>query len=136
LSEIYRRPFPQSGRRSLAFLGRLAPLTAARTTDTASAGAIADLAIRTAGTGLRTTPRTGTRTGAGRSADAAGSTLGTTARVSNGATDAASVEAACSRSRIVLLPRASYTAARKPRGGSGPVPASARRTLPLKRRSG
>ena len=39
-------------------------------------------------------------------------------------------------SRIALLPRAPYSAARKPRGGSGTVPASARRALPLKRRSG
>ena len=37
---------------------------------------------------------------------------------------------------IDLLPRASYSAARKPRGGSGIVSASARRALPLKRRSG
>ena len=37
---------------------------------------------------------------------------------------------------IALLPTASYTTARKPRGGSGIVSASARRALPLKRRSG
>ena len=36
--------------------------------------------------------------------------------------------------RLLLL--ASYADARKPRGGSGHVPASARRALPLKRRSG
>ena len=35
-----------------------------------------------------------------------------------------------------LSSRASYTDARKPRGGSGTVSASARRALPLKRRSG
>ena len=37
---------------------------------------------------------------------------------------------------IDLLSRASYSAAWKPRGGSGTVSASARRALPLKRRSG
>ena len=37
---------------------------------------------------------------------------------------------------IARSPAASYTAARKPRGGSGTVPASARRALPFKRRSG
>jgi len=41
-----------------------------------------------------------------------------------------------SRSAIVSLPRASYSARPKPRGGSGTVSASARRALPLKRRSG
>jgi len=38
--------------------------------------------------------------------------------------------------RIDRAPRASYSAARKPRGGSGTVSAGARRALPLKRRSG
>jgi len=38
--------------------------------------------------------------------------------------------------RIDHAPRASYSAVRKPRGGSGTVSASARRALPLKRRSG
>ena len=38
--------------------------------------------------------------------------------------------------RIDHARRASYSAARKPRGGSGTVSASARRALPLKRRSG
>ena len=37
---------------------------------------------------------------------------------------------------MALLPVASYTAARTPRGGSGTVPAGARRALPLKRRPG
>ena len=40
------------------------------------------------------------------------------------------------RPRVVLFLRASYTAAQKPRDGSGTVSASARRALPLKRRSG
>ena len=39
-------------------------------------------------------------------------------------------------SYIALLPPASYSAVRKPRGSSGTVSASARRALPLKRRSG
>ena len=38
--------------------------------------------------------------------------------------------------RIALLPHASYSAARKPRGGLGIASSGARWALPLKRRSG
>ena len=44
--------------------------------------------------------------------------------------------AAAARSRVALFPRAFYSRARKPRGGAGSALAAARRTLPLKRRSG
>ena len=116
--------------------GRLAPLTATCTTATACVGTIADPAVRTADSGLRTTLRIGARASAGRAVNASGSALATTACGSDGTADAVGVAAASPRSRIVLLPRASYTDARKPRGGSGPVPASAWRALPLRRRSG